>query len=61
MKNFLETGNYIGSMKHLSELVTGKDRTILDIASSEIHEKNFDEHSRILLEWTSEIITEYHG
>lgn len=61
MKNFLETGNYIGSMKHLSELVTGKDRTILDIASSEIHEKNFDEHSRILLEWTSEIITGYHG
>ena len=61
MKNFLETGNYIGSMKHLYELVTGKDRTILDIASSEIHEKNFDEHSRILLEWTSEIITGYHG
>ena len=61
MKHFLDTGSYISSMKHLSELVTGKDRTILDIASSEIHEKNFDEHSRILLEWTSEIITGYHG
>lgn len=38
-----------------------KDRTILNIASSEFQENDFTERSRILIEWASEIITEYHG
>lgn len=61
MKHFLDTGSYISSMKLLSEHVTDKDRTILNIASSEFQEKDFTEYSRILIEWASEIITEYHG
>lgn len=61
MKHFLDTGSYISSMKLLSEHVTDKDRTILNIASSEFQEKKFTEYSRILIEWASEIITEYHG
>lgn len=61
MKHFLDTGSYISSMKLLSEHVTDKDRTILNIASSEFQEKYFTEYSRILIEWASEIITEYHG
>lgn len=61
MKHFLDTGSYISSMKLLSEYVTDKDRTILNIASSEFQEKDFTEYSRILIEWASEIITEYHG
>ena len=35
MKHFLDTGSYISSMKLLAEHVTDKDRTILNIASSE--------------------------
>lgn len=61
MKHFLDTGSYISSMKLLSEHVTDKDRTILNITSSEFQEKKFTEYSRILIEWASEIITEYHG
>lgn len=61
MKHFLDTGSYINSMKLLSEHVTDKDRTILNIASFEFQENDFTEHSRILIEWASEIITEYHG
>lgn len=61
MKHFLDTGSYISSMKLLSEHVTDKDRTILNIASSEFQEKKITEYSRILIEWASEIITEYHG
>lgn len=61
MKHFLDTGSYISTMKLLSEHVTDKDRTILNIASSEFQEKYFTEYSRILIEWASEIITEYHG
>lgn len=61
MKHFLDTGSYISSMKLLSEHVTDKDLTILNIASSEFQEKDFTEYSRILIEWASEIITEYHG
>ena len=61
MKHFLDTGSYISSMKFLSEHVTDKDRTILNIASSEFQENDFTERSRILIEWASEIITEYHG
>ena len=61
MKHFLDTGSYISSMKLLSEHVTDKDRTILNIASSEFLKNDFTEHSRILIEWTSEIITAYHG
>lgn len=61
MKHFLDTGSYISSMKLLSEHVTDKDRTILNIASSEFQEKDFIEYSRILIEWASEIITEYRG
>lgn len=61
MKHFLDTGSYISSMKLLAEHVTDKDRTILNIASSEFQENDFTGHSRILIEWASEIITEYHG
>lgn len=61
MKHFLDTGSYISSMKFLAEHVTDKDRTILNIASSELQENDFTERSRILIEWASEIITEYHG
>lgn len=61
MKHFLDTGSYISSMKLLAEHITDKDRTILNIASSEFQENDFTEHSRILIEWASEIITEYHG
>lgn len=61
MKHFLDTGSYISSMKLLAEHVTDKDRTILNIASSEFQENDFTERSRILIEWASEIITEYHG
>lgn len=61
MKHFLDTGSYISSMKLLSEHVTDKDRMILNIASSEFQEKDFIEYSRILIEWASEIITEYRG
>lgn len=61
MKHFLDTGSYISSIKLLAEHVTDKDRTILNIASSEFQENDFTEHSRILIEWASEIITEYHG
>ena len=60
MKHLLDTGSYISSMKLLSEHVTDKDRTILNIASSEFQEKDFTEYSRILTEWASETITEYH-
>lgn len=61
MKHFLDTGSYISSMKLLAEHVTDKDRTILNIASSEFQENDFTERSQILIEWASEIITEYHG
>lgn len=61
MKHFLDTGSYISSMKFLAEHVTDKDRTILNIASSEFQGNDFTEHSRILIEWASEIITAYHG
>lgn len=61
MKHFLDTGTYISSMKLLSGHVTDKDRTILNIASSEFQGNDFIEHSRILIEWASETITEYHG
>lgn len=61
MKHFLDTGSYISSMKLLAEHVTDKDRTILNIASSEFQKNDFTERSRILIEWASEIITEYHG
>lgn len=61
MKHFLDTGSYISSMKLLAEHVTDKDRRILNIASSDFQENYFTEYSRILIEWASEIITEYHG
>lgn len=61
MKHFLDTGSYISSMKHLSEHVTDKDRTILNIASADFQENDFTKRSHILIEWASEIITEYHG
>lgn len=61
MKYFLDTGSYIGSMKLLSEHVTDKDLMILNIASSDFQENDFTEYSRILIEWASETITEYHG
>ena len=55
------TGSYISSMKLLSEHVTDKDRTILNIASADFQENDFTKRSHILIEWASEIITEYHG
>ena len=61
MKHFLDTGSYISSMKLLSEHVTDKDRTILNIASADFQENDFTKRSHILIEWASEIITEYHG
>lgn len=61
MKHFLDTGSYISSMKLLSEHATDKDRTILNIASADFQENDFTKRSHILIEWASEIITEYHG
>ena len=61
MKHFLDTGSYISSMKLLSEHVTDKDRIILNIASADFQENDFTKRSHILIEWASEIITEYHG
>ena len=67
MKHFLDTGSYISSMKLLSEHVTDKDRTILNIASADFQENDFTKRSHILIEWAinslfhKKFITDYNN
>ena len=59
MRHLMRSGNYIASMGELARNVPEKDRRLLEIAGSitgEEDEETFDHYSRLLLEWTSEVI-----
>lgn len=60
MKHFLDTGNYIASMRELEAGVAASDdRKILQTANvidCDCNDEAFDEYSCILLQWTSELI-----
>ena len=59
MRHLMRSGNYIASMGELARNVPEKDRRLLEIAGSitgEEDEETFGHYSRLLLEWTSEVI-----
>ena len=59
MRHLMRSGNYIASMGELARNVPEEDRHLLEIAGSitgEEDEETFGHYSRLLLEWTSEVI-----
>ena len=59
MRHLMRSGNYIASMGELARNVPEEDRRLLEIAGSitgEEDEETFGHYSRLLLEWTSEVI-----
>ena len=54
-KHYCETGRYVGKMRELAPLLSGRDRDVAD----GMGDKNFAASSRLLMEWAEKVIEQF--